>query len=41
MTGDREIDFTNGQIGIGGKFSVPDDRYPQPYYLIEADYIHQ
>lgn len=41
LTGDREVTYTNGQIGIGGKFLIPDDRYPQPYYLIQADYIHQ
>jgi hypothetical protein len=41
LTGDREVNYTSYQIGIGGKFLVPDDRYPQPYYLIQADYIHQ
>ena len=41
MTGDREVNYTSYQIGIGGKFQIPDDRYPQPYYLIEADYIRQ
>ena len=41
LTGDREINYTSYQIGVGGKLLVPDDRYPQPYYLIQADYIHQ
>ena len=41
LTGDRQINYTSYQIGVGGKFLVPDDRFPQPYYLIQADYIRQ
>jgi len=38
MTGDREISYSTYQIGIGGRFQIPEDRYPQPYYLIQVDY---
>jgi hypothetical protein len=38
LTGDRTMRYTTGEIGIGGRFSVETDQYPQPYYLIKADY---
>ena len=38
MTGDRTMKYTNGEIGIGGYFSVEPDQMQQPYYLIKADY---
>jgi len=40
LTGDRTLNYTSSQIGVGGIFSVVEDRSPQPYYLIEADYIY-
>ena len=39
LTGDP-INYSSYQIGIGGVFKVDSDRGPQPYYLIEADYIY-
>jgi hypothetical protein len=39
LTGDRTIDFTTHEIGIGGVFH--DDGLGSTPYLIEADYIYQ
>jgi hypothetical protein len=40
MTGDRTVNYTSRQIGIGGIFCVDRDRGPG-YYLIKADYIYE
>jgi hypothetical protein len=40
LTGDRTINYTSSQIGIGGVFSIDNDQQPQPYYVIKGDYIY-